>query len=94
MKRFKREDHLKNHKCSADSAQLSTMVDTNCIQAVSDLQFQSIPDNASVSNIISDTCFEFSNFVPELLPDDLDDAAIYNAALAHDSFCSRCFYFD
>ena len=52
MKRFKREDHLKNHKCSADSAQLVTMVDTNCIQAVSDLQFQSIPDTASVSNVI------------------------------------------
>ena len=55
MKGFKREDHLKNHKCSADSAQLPTMVDTNCNQAVSDLQFQSIPDTASVSNIISDT---------------------------------------
>ena len=85
MKRFKREDHLKNHKCSADSAQLPTMGDTNCIQAVSDLQFESVPDNASVSNIISDTYFEFSDFVPELVPDDLDDEDIDNAALAHDT---------
>ena len=36
MKRFKRKDHLKNHKCSANTAQLPTMMDTNCIQAVSD----------------------------------------------------------
>ena len=68
MKRFKREDHIKNHKCSVDSAQLPTMVDTNCIQAASNLQFQSIPDNAYVSNI-SDTYSEFSDFVPELVPD-------------------------
>ena len=61
------------------------MVDTNCIQAVSDLQFQSIPDNTSVSNIISDTYFEFSDFVPELVPDDLDDENIDNAALAYDT---------
>ena len=85
MKRFKREDHLKNHKCSADSAQLPTMVDTNCIQAVSDLQVQSIPDIASVSNIIFDTYFEFSDFVPELVPGDLDDEDIDVAALAHDT---------
>ena len=69
MKRFKREDLIKNHKCSVDSAQLPTMVDTNCIQAASNLQFQSIPDNAYVSNIISDTYSEFSDFVPELVPD-------------------------
>ena len=101
MKRFKREDHIKNHKCSVDSAQLPTMVDTNCIQAASNLQFQSIPDNAYVSNIISDTYSEFSDFVPELvpdffffLPDDCDDEDIDNAALAHYTFCSRCFYFD
>ena len=37
MKKFKMEDHLKNHKSSANSTQLPTMVDTNCIQAVSDL---------------------------------------------------------
>ena len=85
MKRFKREDHLKNHKCSADSAHLSTMVDTNCIQAVSDLQFQSIPDNTSVSNIIFHIYFELSDFVPELVPDDLDDEDIDNAALAQDT---------
>ena len=66
MKSFKRDDHLKNHKCSADGAQLAIMMDTSYIQAVSDLQFQSIPDNASVSNIISDTYFEFPDFVPEL----------------------------
>ena len=85
MKRFKRDDHPKNHKCSTGDAQLPTMVVTNCIQSVSDLQFQSIPDNASVSNIISDTYFEFSDFVPELVPDDLDDEDIDNAALAHDT---------
>ena len=85
MKRFKRKDHLKNHKCSADNVQLPTLVDTNFIQTVSDLQFQSVPDNASVSTIISDTYFEFSNFVPELVPDDLDDEDIDNAALAHDT---------
>ena len=85
MKRFKRDNHLKNHKCSADSAQLAIMVDTNCIQAVSDLQFQSIPDNASVSNIISDTYFEFPDFVAELVPDDLDDEDIDDSVLAHDT---------
>ena len=37
MKKFKMEDHLKNHRSSANSTQLPTMVDTNCIQAVSDL---------------------------------------------------------
>ena len=66
------------------------MVDTNCIQVVSDLQFPSIPDNASVSNVISETYFEFSDFVPQLVPDDLDDENGDNedidiAALAHDT---------
>ena len=85
MKRFKREDQLKNHKCSADSAQLPTMVNANCIQVLSDLQFQSILDNVSVSNIISDTYFKFSDFAPELVPHDLDDEDIDNAASAHDT---------
>ena len=61
------------------------MVDTNCILAVSDFKFQLIPDVVSLCNIISDTYFEFSNFVPELVPDDLDDEDIDNAALAHDT---------
>ena len=46
------------------------------------LQFWSIPENAPVSQIISDTYFEFDDFVPELVPDDLDDEDIDNAALA------------
>ena len=61
------------------------MVDSNCILAVSDFKFQLIPDVVSLCNIISDTYFEFSNFVPELVPDDLDDEDIDNAALAHDT---------
>lgn len=46
-----------------------------------------IPDNPSVSNTISDIYFEFSDFVPKLLPDDLDNDGDYedidNVALAH-----------
>lgn len=48
-----------------------------------------IPDNPSVSNTISDIYFEFSDFVPKLLPDDLDNDGDYedidNVALAHDT---------
>ena len=55
-------------ECYANSAQLLTMLGTNCIKAVSDTQFWSIPDVTSVSNIISDTCFEFSK--------DIDNAAL------------------
>ena len=66
------------------------MVDTNCILAVSDFKFQLIPDVVSLCNIISDTYFEFSNFVPELVPDDLDDddgdhEVVDNGALANDT---------
>ena len=70
-------------ECYANSAQLLTMLGTNCIKAVSDTQFWSISDITSVSNIISDTCFEFSHFVCELVPADHDgnDEDIDNVAL-------------
>ena len=48
-----------------------------------------IHDNPSVSNTISDIYFEFSDFVPKLAPDDLDndgnDEDIDNVALSHDT---------